>query len=200
VKSPDKNHRGHGALVRCAATLVAGFAATATGCTSCSYWHKPGAHQEYTMTTVETVPRNGYGIGARDPGPIVITGPTQDRVYASAERPNQAEIAKLTSQAAASQGRENGQPSMAREVARTTADVRVDLEANRSQIAEREAARKKLFDDKRYGAFPGYAYPPDPDDVAAIDKQLGDLKAQRAALETQLAALLDRDEHADRRN
>jgi hypothetical protein len=73
----------------------------------------------------------------------------------------------------------------------TASDLRIELETNRSLIAECEAARKKLYEDERYAAFPNRPGMPDPEAVAAIDKQLGDLRAQRATLEVALAALLD---------
>jgi hypothetical protein len=131
---------------------------------------------------------------AREDDPIVIRGSRDDVVYPPKERKNQAEIAALTSEALSSQGQVDRPRRVAPEYVRTVSDVRIQLETNRSKIAECEAARKKLFEDERYAAFPNRPGMPDPDTVAAIDKQLGDLKAERATLETALATLLDRDD------
>ena len=184
MKNLVNNPQRRNALARCAGTLVVGFVATLLGCAS---EQKPAKSQ----------PVKSHD----DPGPIVIKGSEDGRRYPQRARGNQAEIAELTSEAIASQGKDHGRPLRAREYVRTKADVQTELETNRSQIAEREAARKKLFEDERYAAGTNRPNMPDPDGVAAIDKQLGDLKANRATLEAELADFVAReDENNSRRS
>jgi hypothetical protein len=172
-----------GAIARGASTLITGVVVTLVGCaTDTTPGDDPGG------------PRRHQPSARTDDGPIIINGLNDDGIYTPKARTNEAEIAALTSQALASQGKDNGQPVKAPRYVRTTAEVRGELETNRSQIAECEAARRKLFEDERYYAYPSRPNLPDPDKVAELDKQLGDLKARRVELEAELATLVAVDE------
>jgi hypothetical protein len=131
---------------------------------------------------------------APDDEPIVIKGKHSTDASTVDNKPNQEKIDKLKAQAAASQGKDNGdayreasasstpkgrRKEIKDQIAAIDAQVK-DLSAQRAKLMEKRKVREgKMMVEKDVAT--------DPDAVAAIDKQIGDLQAQKQALQAEAA-------------